>query len=182
MASVSFSTSFLEDLPHKTVIVTGGANGIGAQTVLLMHRYGANVVIADLPSTRSASEAIITSLPAQDQDRMLFVAANTVVWADMTNLFARSIERFGGVQIVIANAGVMESKSFFDFDDLDEKGELREPTEAYRVIDVNLKGTMNSMSSRSFVPFCNDSYVKIIIGHRELTTRSSQTSIISHEV
>lgn len=125
----------------KTVIVTGGANGIGAQTIRSFYENGCRVVIADLPSVRSAAESLIESLP--DRSRTLYVPTNILDWNDMKALYRKTIEKFERVDIVIANAGMMESKGFFDFE-MDESGDLKEPIEAYRVLDVNLKGTMNS--------------------------------------
>jgi NAD(P)-dependent dehydrogenase (short-subunit alcohol dehydrogenase family) len=130
----------------KTVIVTGGAGGIGAQTIRTFHQHGCNVVIADLPFAKSAAESLIASL--SDPSRALFHPTNIVDWNDMKSLFKKTTEKFGQVDTVIANAGMMESKEFFDFEK-DENGELKEPEDAYRVIDVNLKGTMNSKSNFS---------------------------------
>ena len=59
-------------------------------------------------------------------------------------MFRRGVDEFGLIDIVIANAGIMESQEFYKFQE-DENGELKEPVEAHKVIDVNLKGTMNSM-------------------------------------
>ena len=61
----------------------------------------------------------------------------------MRSLFREARNRFGQVDIVIANAGLMESTNFFDFEE-DEKGELIESKDSQRVLDVNLKGTLNS--------------------------------------
>jgi NAD(P)-dependent dehydrogenase (short-subunit alcohol dehydrogenase family) len=61
----------------------------------------------------------------------------------MQGLFRETKKKFGQVDIVVANAGMMESKGFFDFEE-DEQGELMEAIEAGKIIDVNLKGTMNS--------------------------------------
>lgn len=125
----------------KTVIVTGGAGGIGAQTIRAYHSHGCNVVIADLPTAEDAAKAIISSLA--DPTRALFYPTNIVNWNDMRALFRATKKIFGQADIVVANAGLMESKGFFDFEE-DESGELKEPSEAWRVIDVNLKGSMNS--------------------------------------
>jgi NAD(P)-dependent dehydrogenase (short-subunit alcohol dehydrogenase family) len=125
----------------KTVIVTGGANGIGARTARTYHSHGCNIIIADLPSSSEAANALITSLP--EPSRALYHPTNIVSWGDMQALFRETKNTFGQIDIVIANAGMMESKGFFDFEE-DEHGELLEATEAGRVIDVNLKGTMNS--------------------------------------
>jgi len=133
----------LSNLLARTAIVTGGANGIGAQTVKNFYELGANVVIADVASSRDAARELLFSLP--DKDRAMFVPTDITVWADMQNLFNVTIERFEKVDVVVANAGIMESKPFFDLE-MDENGSLKEPTEAYKVIDVNLKGTANSKS------------------------------------
>ncbi|EON64630.1 hypothetical protein W97_03863 [Coniosporium apollinis CBS 100218] len=130
------------DLRSKTVVVTGGANGIGAQTVREYYARGANVVVADLPSSRTAAETLIFSFA--EPARALFIPTNIVVWDDMKSLFKATVENFGPVHIVVANAGMMESQGFYDME-LDEHGELKEPIESYRVIDVNLKGTMNTL-------------------------------------
>lgn len=130
----------------KTVIVTGSAQGIGAQTVRTYHSHGCNVVIADLPSAENAAKSLIASL--SDPSRALYHPTNVVIWFDMKALFRETKKKFGQVDIVIANAGMMESKGFFDFEgEEDESGELKEPKESWRVIDVNLKGSMNSTSS-----------------------------------
>jgi NAD(P)-dependent dehydrogenase (short-subunit alcohol dehydrogenase family) len=73
----------------------------------------------------------------------MYHATDITNWDSMRTLFRETKKRFGQVDIVIANAGLMESKEFFEFEE-DESGELKEPKEAYKVIDVNLKGTMNS--------------------------------------
>ncbi|KAF2477132.1 NAD(P)-binding protein [Lindgomyces ingoldianus] len=131
----------LEDGSPKTAIVTGGAGGIGAQTIRAFCEKGCNVVIADLPFAQETAKHLISSLP--EPNRAMYHPTNIVNWADVKSLYRKTIERFGQVDIVIANAGIMESQEFFDFEE-DEDGELKEPVDAYRVIDVNLKGTRNN--------------------------------------
>ena len=132
------------DLREKTVIVTGGANGIGLAVVRKYHACGANVVIADLPTTLHAADAAIKILG--DESRALFVPANVTSWLEMRAVFHETLRKFERVDIVVANAGIMESDRFFDFE-VDEQGQLRE-NGAGRVIDVNLKGAMNSTGSQ----------------------------------
>ena len=127
----------------KTVIVTGGAGGIGAQTIREFHSKGCNVAIADLPLAQTTANDLISSL--SDPSRALYHATDITNWESMRSLFKTTKEKFGQIDIVIANAGMMESQDFFDFEE-DEGGELKESAYASRVIDVNLKGTMNSMS------------------------------------
>lgn len=133
--------ALLRTLPGKTAIVTGGANGIGLEVVKQFHAHGANIVIADLPGAQQAAEKAISSLG--DNSRALFAPLNITLWEDVRQLFASTKERFGKVDIVVANAGIMETRRFFDFE-VDEEGNLKDDGSS-RVIDVNLKGTMNSM-------------------------------------
>jgi NAD(P)-dependent dehydrogenase (short-subunit alcohol dehydrogenase family) len=136
------SSSFtLPNGTPKTVIVTGGAGGIGAQTIRSYHSAGCNVVIADLPLAKDAAETLISSL--SDPKRAMYHPTDITAWKDTQSLYRETKQFFGQIDIVIANAGLMESKAFFDFEE-DEQGELKESAEAYKVIDVNLKGTMNS--------------------------------------
>jgi NAD(P)-dependent dehydrogenase (short-subunit alcohol dehydrogenase family) len=141
MTEIKPNLALLSTLSGKTAIITGGAGGIGAATVRLFHEYGANVVIADLTFAKAAAEDIIASL----SPRVIFVPTDILDWKSMLSLFSQTKEKFGSVEFVVANAGLMESKPFFDFE-VDGKGELMEPTEHYKVLDVNLKGTMNSLS------------------------------------
>jgi NAD(P)-dependent dehydrogenase (short-subunit alcohol dehydrogenase family) len=142
MKSITPTTADLDELRGKTVIVTGAAGGIGAATVRTYLSHGANVVLADLEQMRSSAEAVISSLT--DPDHATFIPVNIVDWSDMKTLFSSTKEKFGSVDIVVANAGIMESESVLENQEVDENGELSEPTEAYAVIDINLKGTLNS--------------------------------------
>ncbi|KAF5717672.1 short-chain dehydrogenase reductase SDR [Fusarium mundagurra] len=143
MADNSRDLHTLSTLAGKTAIVTGGANGIGAETVRLFNSYGANTVIADLERTRAEAESVIRSL--QHPSSALFIGVNILVWDEMKALFSDCIQHFGKIDIVVANAGIMESQSLFDAENVDEQGEFRESTEGFRVIDVNLKGTINTL-------------------------------------
>ncbi|EED13501.1 short chain dehydrogenase/reductase, putative [Talaromyces stipitatus ATCC 10500] len=133
----------LKSLSGKTTIITGGANGIGAETVRFLNAQGANIVIADLERTRPSAETLIQSL--QYPQCALFVGMNILVWREIKALFAECTKHFGKVDIVVANAGIMESVPLFDIGDVDEEGELRESAEGFRVIDVNIKGTINTL-------------------------------------
>ena len=133
----------------KTVIVTSGARGIGGRAVRAFHTHGCNVVIADLPSARHGAEFLIASL--EDSDRVLFHGTDITNWQAILNLFRTTREIFGQIDIVTADAGLMENRGFFEFDE-NENGEIEESAVAYDIIDVHLKGSMNSMSSLDIGP------------------------------
>jgi NAD(P)-dependent dehydrogenase (short-subunit alcohol dehydrogenase family) len=141
MLTSDIDPALLDSVNGKTVIITGGSNGIGAETVRLFHHHGANIVVADLPSSRDTASKLLSPL-VEGKCNGIFVETDIQNWESMKRLYQTAIERFGSVEVVVANAGTMEKVPFFDMDHLDE-----EPTSAYKVIDVNVKGTMNSKLS-----------------------------------
>jgi NAD(P)-dependent dehydrogenase (short-subunit alcohol dehydrogenase family) len=142
MAQVNLDQTLLSQSTDKTVLITGAARGIGAATARLFNDHRANVILADLTHLKIAAEEVIQTLA--HPDRAVFFPANIVNWSELTACFEDAITKFGGVDIVIANAGIMESHPVLDLDAVDENGRLLENEEAGRVIDVNLKGTLNS--------------------------------------
>lgn len=133
---------FLDKLASKTVIVTGAAGGIGAATAKVFNTHGANVVIADIPSSSALAEQVIATFPYPE--KAIFVPVDILNWEQMTHLFRSTIEKFGAIDTVVANAGIMEKTETLNTDSTDADGNLLESTEAFKVIDVNIKGTLNS--------------------------------------
>ncbi|KAJ5782314.1 hypothetical protein N7457_004088 [Penicillium paradoxum] len=152
MAEVHVDPAVFAKSAGKTVLITGAARGIGAATAIFFNDHGANVILADLPHLQDSAEEVINK-QIQFPERAIFVAADIVNWAQLTACFEAAISKFGNLDIVVANAGIMESKTVLDLD-VDEDGHLLENEEAGRVIDVNIKGTLNSnLSFYTFLQF-----------------------------
>ncbi|CAK7205461.1 hypothetical protein SEUCBS139899_008236 [Sporothrix eucalyptigena] len=141
--NVELDPTILASVAGQTVVITGAAGGIGAATAALFNQNGANVVIADLAFLKENAEKTIAGLA--HPDKALFVPADILNWADMTALFKAAVARFGRVDVVIANAGIMETKPVLNMDAVDENGDLQESKEAFKVLDVNIKGTLNTI-------------------------------------
>jgi NAD(P)-dependent dehydrogenase (short-subunit alcohol dehydrogenase family) len=87
-------------LPGKVALVTGGAKGIGYETARLLHARGVSVAIVDLdPDETDAAAAAIG-------ERTLAIPADVTDEAAMADAVERTVERFGGVDVVVANAGI----------------------------------------------------------------------------
>ncbi|KIH86426.1 short chain dehydrogenase/reductase [Sporothrix brasiliensis 5110] len=142
--NVDIDPAVLAAAAGQTVIITGAAGGIGAATAVLFSEHGANVVIADLASARTAAtETLIPSLA--HPERAVFVPVDILNWADMQALFKTAVATFGRVDVVVANAGIMETAPVLDMDAVDAAGDLLESREAFQVLDVNIKGTLNTI-------------------------------------
>jgi 3-hydroxybutyrate dehydrogenase len=90
-------------LQGKVAIVTGAASGIGRAMAQRIAMEGANVVIADLDQARV--EAAAAEVNAAGKGKALGVAMDVTSEDSVEQGVARTIERFGGVNILCANAG-----------------------------------------------------------------------------
>jgi NAD(P)-dependent dehydrogenase (short-subunit alcohol dehydrogenase family) len=104
----------------KVALIIGGANGIGAEVARRLHAKGAKLVLTDLDEGQLKDVA--TRL---GEDRVLTVVADVRELSAMQAAADKAIERFGGIDIVMANAGIGSA--------------LEIDPEAFKtVIDVNL--------------------------------------------
>jgi 3alpha(or 20beta)-hydroxysteroid dehydrogenase len=116
-------------LQDKVVVVTGGARGMGAETVRLFAREGAKVAIADMLVDQGRA------LEAELGDVALFQRTDVSRTEDWVALLDTTTARFGTPDVLINNAAVQRFKSILDCD-LDE----------FRtVLDINLVGAFLGM-------------------------------------
>ncbi len=100
------------DLKNKVAIVTGGNSGIGATIALELARQGANIVIDYIvhPEATTELEQQIIALGEQ----AIGVQADVSKVADLEKLVQAAAAKFGGVDIMINNAGVETRTSIID--------------------------------------------------------------------
>ena len=118
----------LLDLSGRTAIVTGGAQGIGLGIVRRLHDAGAAVLVADLDGDAAASVA--ASLCEVRGDSAVGVACDVADEASVAAAVATAVERFGGIDVLVNNAGIYPMVEI----------EALEPDLLRRVLEVNLVG------------------------------------------
>ena len=90
-------------LKDKVCVVTGSASGIGKEIAITYVREGGKVVIADL--NLEAAEAVATEIKAQGGQAMA-LAMDVTDEAQVTTAIASVVSAWGGVDVLVSNAGI----------------------------------------------------------------------------
>lgn len=114
-------------LEGKTAIVTGGAQGIGFAIARRFAGDGAKVVVADIDDSRGGKA--VEEL--NDLGEASYVHCNVGERLDVRNLVASTLERYGDIDVLMNNAGIVHGANFLDLEEADFDHVLR----------VNLKGS-----------------------------------------
>lgn len=115
----------MTDFTGKTAVITGSARGIGRVLAEAFAERGANVVISDL------DQSVVDQVAGEiAPERALGVQANVTNQTEIESLFARVLERFGRVDVVVNNAGITRDTLMIRMDEKDWD----------MVLDINLKG------------------------------------------
>ncbi|MBY5990112.1 SDR family oxidoreductase [Roseovarius atlanticus] len=117
-------------MKDTTVLITGASRGIGAATARHFAALGANVVLA------ARSTGAIEEIASDIGDRALAVSCDVSRYDDVKAAVTAATDRFGGLDVLIGNAGVIEPIAHLS--DVD-------PDEWDKVIDINLKGVFHGM-------------------------------------
>ncbi|KAK5131649.1 hypothetical protein LTR08_000776 [Meristemomyces frigidus] len=133
---VTVNEARFQELGGKVVVLTGGANGIGASTVRALVNAGAKVAFGDFDIP--AGEQLVESL-SNAPIPPLFVKMDASKYDDNIKLFRTALEKFGHVDHAIACAGILERGKWFD---PELTIETVEKPETEKVIAVNLLGTL----------------------------------------
>jgi 3-oxoacyl-[acyl-carrier protein] reductase len=124
-------------ITNKTAIVTGGARGIGAAIAERFAREGARVVIADIDA--EAGEKTAQALRNEQHDATA-IATDLTSSAGVANLVEATLERFGGIHILVNNAGFQRDALLVQMSEQDWDS----------VVDVVMKAAF--LTSRAVMP------------------------------
>ncbi|MEK9842389.1 MULTISPECIES: SDR family oxidoreductase [unclassified Thalassospira] len=118
---------------NRTAIITGASRGIGVALAKRLAKDGFAVVI-NYASSAQPAEELAESLKA-DGHKAIAIRADISRPDAVTALFDKTISEFGGVDVIVNNAGVMTTQPIAEMDDATYDA----------MMDINVRGTFNML-------------------------------------
>lgn len=147
---------------NKTVVITGAAQGIGFGIAQEFAKNGANVVLVDY--NEEALQNAEKEIGNREQNKILAIKCDVSKKEEVDAAVEATIGKFGGIDILINNAGIFPFKSFSEMTEEDWD----------KVMDVNLKGIFlfsqaAAKNMKEGGKIVNISSIASIIGFEKLT-------------
>ena len=121
----------MKNVEGKVVLITGASSGIGRETARVLAQNGARVVL----SARRADR--LRELAGGIGENAAWLASDVTRLEDMRALAALAQERFGRVDVLFANAGVMPGSGMTEL----------KVSDWMAMVDINIKGVLNAMAA-----------------------------------
>lgn len=123
----------MTNLNNKVILVTGSSKGIGKEVAILLAKNGAKIIVNHSNSQKEA-DATVAEI-TQNGGEAIVIKADVSDRVQVTELFNKSIEVFGKIDVLINNAGTMISKKLKDAtqDDFTKQ------------FEVNVRGVFNTL-------------------------------------
>ena len=122
------------NIADKVVVITGASSGLGASTAKLLARHGAKVVLGARRKDRI--DAVVQEI-AVAGGTAIGCAADVTKRADVEALIQGAVDRFGRVDVLVNNAGIMAIAPI----------QLLKVEEWDRQIDVNIRGVLYGVAA-----------------------------------
>ena len=135
-----------------TAIVTGSTRGIGKETALLLLQKGLNVIISSRSqqSVDNVIQEIHDKFPSK-KENVLGLKCDVSKYSDVKSLVDVSVKRFGRIDVLVNNAGIVYFKSIMDTTE----------EEWNKTIDTNLKGVF--LFTKEVLPYMIENKSGVIV-------------------
>jgi 3-oxoacyl-[acyl-carrier protein] reductase len=137
---------------NKSVIVTGGARGIGKRIVEKFAEEGANIIITDINESVLEEAKKISEMY---KTNVIGIKQNVSIESDCKNVVEQAVKTFGKLDILVNNAGItkdglaikMKEEDFMDVININLKGTFLMSKYALSVMSLNRYGKIINISS-----------------------------------
>ncbi len=161
----------------KVVLITGAARGIGRATAEVFAAQGASVVVCDIagnvaaaqtPTATSDDLEETANVVRQHGARCLIRVVDVRVQQSIDDAVTAAIDEFGGVDVAIANAGIMHSAPFW---------EVGEQT-WQAVVDINLGGVWRT--AKAVAPYMIGRHAGVILATASVQARTPRRGLATY--
>lgn len=121
----------MRNIQNKVVVITGASSGIGRETAKLLAQNDAKVVLS------ARREERLQELASEIGENAVWFKSDVSNLNDMKALAAFAKEKFGKIDVLFANAGIMPGSSMSELKVQDWMD----------MVDINIKGVLNSMAA-----------------------------------
>lgn len=121
----------MKNIENKVVIITGASSGIGAETARVLAENGAKVVLS------ARREDRLKELAEEIGENAVYLKSDVSNAEDMKALVKLAKEKFGKVDVLFANAGIMPGSNMSELKINDWMG----------MVNINIVGVLNSMAA-----------------------------------
>jgi NADP+-dependent farnesol dehydrogenase len=119
----------MERWSGKIAVVTGASSGIGAATVVDLVKAG--MIVVGLARRQDRIEALKSELPKNLQSNLHAIKCDVSKEEEITSTFANIEKSFGGIDVLVNNAGIIRATQLIDADN---------SSKIHEVVDTNLLG------------------------------------------
>lgn len=123
----------MKNLSNKVILVTGASRGIGAAIAGKLAGAGAKVIV-NYAGGKDAAEAVVAEIESAGGEAIA-IQADVSKADNVKTLFDNAIARYGRIDVLVNNAGIMITKPIKDTTDEDFS----------RQFDINVKGVFNTL-------------------------------------
>lgn len=123
----------MNNLNNKVILVTGSSRGIGKEIAILLAKNGAKIIVNHSNSQKEAEDTVDEI--KQNGGDAIAIKADVSDRSQVTQLFKKSIEAFGKIDVLVNNAGAMISKKLKDHTQQDFTKQF----------EVNVRGLFNTL-------------------------------------
>lgn len=133
-----------DNIKGKTIIITGGASGIGQACFREWASHGANVIIGDI-NEKAGAELVAEIRQSSGNPNHHFIPLDVIQWSSQVSFFkqAAGLSPHGGIDCVMANAGIADGPESMAFEDAPDYSKMdNPPPPKMRTLEINLTGVM----------------------------------------
>lgn len=122
----------MENVKDKVVVITGASSGIGLETAKLLAKNGTKVALC-----ARDEEGLKKAVKEIGEENAVYLKADVTNLEEMKELVKMAKDKFGKVDVLYANAGIMPASNIAELKVDDWK----------RMIDININGVLNSIAA-----------------------------------